>query len=242
MRRGAALVLTAGMVVSTAGAAMAQAGSGPAGGRVRVAVAGERLDQVRARCEAAVDRRLPALDRLKRLVTDAKWLTDQHRSTLTGQIDAEAAGLTALKAKIAGDGDLETLVADCRSIVHDYRVFMAMVPKTRLVMAADRIPAAANKLTELAGRLQTRIDEAEADGKGVGDAQDALDEMKARIEAATDAADGVADKVLPIEPQDYADSRSLIREARKSIGDAREALRAAAQAGRKVVAALKALA
>jgi hypothetical protein len=245
VQKAAALAAVAGMTIAAGGTALAQTEGDPSaiGGR-RGTPAAERvvtIDRLKARCIEAIDKRLPALARAKQHLADSAWVTDGHRSALNGQLDAQTEGLKALKEKIAGDSDRETLIADCRSIVHDYRVFALMLPKTRLVIGADRVPGAAARLTQVAVKLQGRIDEAEAAGKDVTAAQEALDKMTTEVGSATDAADGVADAVLPLKPQDYPDNKPVLDGARTSLGQAHGHLKAAAAAGRQVVAALKAL-
>src|SRR5262245_13688878 len=71
-----------------------------------------RQQQVTAR----IDLRLKALDKGEALLDRKKRVTDAHRSTLSALIDADRAGLTALRAKVAGETTIEGVKADATSM------------------------------------------------------------------------------------------------------------------------------
>lgn len=200
------------------------------------------LQFIRNKCEAAIARRLGALNAMKAHVEHSHWVTDDHQAELLKQIEAAMKGLEALKVEIASDTDFETLRADCRSIVEDYRVYLLMEPKVRLVLAAGRTVAIADKMGTFADKLQDRIDAAKAKGEDVKAAQAALDDMEANLEAATETAEGVVDSVMALEPQDYPDNRDELIDAWKSLMEAHKDLRAAHADARKSIAELKGLA
>jgi hypothetical protein len=196
---------------------------------------------VKRRAHEAIERRLNTLRRLADRVRDNRRLTHDHRATLTDLINDQIEGLTALDGKIQADTDRETLLADVKSIVTDYRVYLLTVPKVHLVVGADTEVAVADRLDQVAARLQTKIDEAEAAGKDVTVAQGHLDDMKAKAGDARSAASGVPESVLPLLPQDYPDNKPTLDRARDRLREGRTALREAAKLARQVVQDLKAL-
>jgi hypothetical protein len=198
------------------------------------------LASVKARAHEAIERRLETLARLAARVRENRHLTDEHRAALSELIQSQIDGLAALDAKIQADTDPETLRADVKSIVTDYRVYLLTVPKVQLVIGADTELAAAAKLDEVAARLQGKIDEAAAAGKDVTTAQGHLDEMKAKIAEVRSSAGDVADSVLQLVPQDYPENKPALESAHASLKAGRAAVHDARQLARQVVSDLKA--
>jgi hypothetical protein len=231
-----AAAVTGALVLGAPATALAQT-------RAPVAEQGARRDvnAIKARAHEAIERRLETLARLAQRVQENRHLTDAHRTALADLIESQTRGLTALDATIQADADPETLKADVKSIVTDYRVYLLTVPKVHLVIGADTELAAAGKLDEAASRLQGKIDEAAAAGKDVAAAQRHLDEMKAKTGEARDAAGGVPDSVLPLVPQDYPGNKPVLEAAQASLKTGRAALHEARLLARAVVADLKAL-
>ena len=235
IKKLSAAAMTGALALGAPAAALAET-------RAPAAEQGARRDvnAIKARAHEAIERRLETLARLATRVRENRHLTDEHRAALTDLIESQIRGLSALDAKIQADTDPETLKADVKSIVTDYRVYLLTVPKVHLVIGADTELAAAVKLDEVATRLQGKIDEAAAAGKDVTTAQDHLDEMKAKVGEVRAAAGGVPDSVLPLVPQDYPDNKPVLEAAQASLKAGRVALHEARQLARQVVAALRA--
>jgi hypothetical protein len=246
IRKLSAAALTGAIVLGAPAAAIAAnsaAGTNAAASRTPAAEPGSQRDvgTVKARAHAAIARRLETLTRLAARVRDNEYLSDAHRTALSDLIAAQTRGLTALDAKIQADTDFETLKADIKSIVTDYRVYLLTVPKVHLVIGADTELAAEAKLDEVAARLQTKIDAAEAAGKDITVAQGHLDAMKAKVGDVRAAASGVPDAVLALVPQDYPGNKPALEAAQAALKTGRAAVQAARDLARQVVADLKAL-
>ena len=134
IRKLSAAALTGALLLVAPAAAMAGTNAAPA--RTPAAEPGARRDvgTVKARAHEAIARRLDTLARLASRVRDNQYVSDAHRAALGDLIAAQTRGLTALDAKIQADTDLETLKADVKSIVTDYRVYLLTVPKVHLVI------------------------------------------------------------------------------------------------------------
>jgi hypothetical protein len=234
MRRLSAAAITGALVVGAPAVAAAQTTAPATESRA------DRVDAVKARAHEAIERRLQTLERLASRVRGSRPLSDAHRTALDELIESQRSGLTALDAKIQADTDAETLRADVRSIVTDYRVYLLTAPKVHLVICADTELAVAARLDEVAARLQAKVDEAEAAGKDVTAAQGHLDAMTAKVGEARTAASGVPDSVLPLVPQDYPDNEPTLDAARASLQTGRTALREARELARQVVTDLRA--
>src|SRR5437763_16285973 len=90
------------------------------------------LEDLRTKCLAAIDVRLPALAAAKAEVTGDRHLTGDHRSALVTNIDETTARLQTLQGEIKADSDLAALRDHCRSIFQDNRVLALVLPRTRL--------------------------------------------------------------------------------------------------------------
>ncbi len=130
-------------------------------------------------CE--VDRRLDTITKLQSRVADATALTAGDRDALRSQLTAATSGLTALRAQIDGETDVQVLKADLRKIATDFRIYLLMAPKVADVIAADTELAAVGRLGTRATQLQARIDADKAAGKDVTGAQADLDAMTAKV-------------------------------------------------------------
>jgi hypothetical protein len=205
---------------------------------------GDIVDAPKPACEAAIDRRLTSLGELRGKVSSSTYLTAGNKATLLGEIGAENDGLAALRVKIAADTDRATLVADCKSIVEHYRVYMLMIPQAHLMIASDAAVAIGQKLADLAARLQADVEKAKGAGKDTASAQRDLNSLKAAISAGTGAAaavDGLVNFALPLNPSAYETDEQNVKTARTDFGTAHTNFVQARNDAKQVVADLKAL-
>jgi hypothetical protein len=251
VKRIGALALAAlagGMVLGISSTALA-AGTAtstvtPSPGTSRTGKTSTIVDALKQTCEAGIDRRLASLGDLQGKVSSSTYLTAGSKATLLGEIGAENDGLGALRVKIAGDTERATLVADCKSIVEHYRVYMLMIPKTHLMIASDAAAAIGQKLNDLAARLQADTDKANGAGKDTAVAQRDLHNLNAAVSAGTGAAapvDGLLNFALPLNPSEYRADEQSVKTARTDIGTAHTNFVQARSDARQVMADLNTL-
>jgi len=197
------------------------------------------IEDVRARCIAAVDVRLPALAAARTGVSDNRHVTDEHQAALTADIDETATRLRVLADVIKADTDLATMKEHCRSIFDDNRVFALVLPRVRLVVGADTATDAGATLGDVAARLADAIAKAEAAGRDVGQAKLDLDTMKAHIAAGMAAAGSVPGAVLGLTPADWNANHEVLTPARQSLRSARADLKVARDLALKIRNELK---
>lgn len=234
--------LTGGTFLGFAGTALA---AGTATSTVTPAPAGIGLTNLKQACEAAIDKRLGSLATLGTTVSTNTYLTADHKALLGGEITGETTGLTALRAKIAADTVRSVLVADCRSIVDEYRVYLLMTPKVHLMIAGDAAVAIGARFGDLAAKLQADINVDKASGKDVTDAQRDLNNMEAAVASATGAAapvPTVLNFALPLNPSDYLNDRQDVLTARSDVNTAHTDFVQARSDVKQVITDLKALA
>lgn len=192
------------------------------------------MDEVKSRCLHEIERRQNDLSAAKRRLAQAEPLTDAHEGALVQNIDATSASLSRLADAIQAEDNFEELRAECRSIVVDHRVYVLVIPRARLVALSDAELAAAAKLTELAAKLQSRIDQAKAEGKDTAEAEADLARMRGHVQAARDYASGVYDSVIGITPAQYNANNQILDGPRQAVRAARDELQAAVEAAKEV--------
>lgn len=198
-----------------------------------------RLEAAKSVATAAITRRLLAL---RDLVTAAKSLSrvsEAERAALTDQLQEQIDGLTTLNAKIQGAGDPATVRADASRIVTDFRVYVLTVPKSRGVLATDIELIAAERLSRLAGRLSTTIDQMNAKGKDTAKAQEDLTALRARLAAVTGSVTAVPGGLLALQPSGYPGNHGALEQGRATLRTGRAGLADGASLARQVIADLK---
>ncbi|MGH9011341.1 MAG: hypothetical protein ACRDYF_16070 [Acidimicrobiia bacterium] len=187
------------------------------------------IEDVRARCLAAIDVRLPALAAARAALSANEHVTEDHQATLTTDIDETVARLRVLADLIKADTDLAALRDHCRSIFEDNRVFALVLPRVRLVVGADTATDAGAKLREVAAKLADAIAKAEArelhqpspEADDVRQAKLDLDMMKAYIASGVAAAGSVPGAILGLTPADWNVNHEVLTPARQSLRSAR---------------------
>ena len=217
----AATAITAALAMTPA-AALAQT-QPPT--RDRTAVRDAMIDRVKTRCLAQIDRRQRAISELNTRLDNRNTLSDDHRAALKQIDDSTSAGLTTLANTIQGETDGTKLRAECRSIVDDYRVFVLVRPRARLVSIGDRELAAVAKLHDVSARIAAKHPDAD------------LTALNADIDAAASHAGAIYDEVNHLTPQSY--SAGVLTPGRDDAHAARDSIRAAIDAAHKAVQAVK---
>lgn len=149
-----------------------------------------RLTTLKAKADKMIDERIAALQKLLTHVTTDSKLPASDVSAFTSDINTTISSLQTLKAKIDADTDYTTALADTKSIVTNYRIYLIYEPKLRLMIAVDNLTTLNQKLASLSGNLTTLISTMKSEGKDVTTAQNALTDLNAKL---TDANTKLAD-------------------------------------------------
>jgi hypothetical protein len=206
------------------------------------ATADTTIDKQKQEVTRRIDLRLAALTRFTAALGGAERVTAAHRSTLQDLLSADVDGLTALRAKVAGETTTEALRADAASMINDYRIFVLVHPKVKLTIVADNEAAAAGKLQDAHDTLAAVVAKAKAAGKPTGPAETALASMQASIDKATAALDGQVAALLALQPgPDGKALRAQVLAIRQALGGVHKNLRAAHAVGKRLRGLLKAL-
>ena len=210
LRAPASALVVAGLVAALAAGTVSAVGPSPdpaipATDSARCArpAQGEGVDSVgnlRSFGACEINRRLALLQRLAERVADSAMLTGADKTALSGEIASTTAGLTALGSTIGGENNVVALKADIQKIATDYRVYVLVGPKTRLVIAADRLSAGHVRFATVEQRLAASIAAAATAGKDVTQAQAAYAAMVAKVAQAEALLGPVVGTILPLTP------------------------------------------
>ena len=196
-----------------------------------------RLDTAKRLATAAITRRVLALRELMTAAKSIVRLSDADRSALTTQLQDQVNGLTSLNAKIQGDNDEATVRADAQKIITDYRVYVLTIPKARGVVVADIELNAEDRLSKLADRLQSMIDQ--ASGKDTTKAKSYLASLRAKLTSVTGTVSPLPASLLALQPAGYPGNRTTLEGDRMALRTGRANLADAAVLARQVVADLR---
>jgi hypothetical protein len=158
-----------------------------------------RLTDLKARADQAVKDRITQLDTVSGRLNGAGVDCGQNADVL-GQLANDRTGLQALDATIQAETDATKARAEYRSIFTDFRIYWLQTPKTHEVAACDRGSKAGATLSSVRQKIQSRVDEAKAKGYDVTTAQAAVDDMGAKLTAASTSAGQASSSVADLQP------------------------------------------
>lgn len=193
------------------------------------------IDRFKERANKEIDRRIASLERLLTRINEMKKMTASQKTSLTTQVQTEIDKLEALKVKIAADTDMATLKTDVQSIVTAYRIYALFLPKIQILGAADRLQTTADMMSSHAARLEVKIEEQEANGQDVADAEALLADMNAKIADANTQAQNAINTVTPLTPEGFPDNKTQLQSARQMIATGLKDLNTARQDARKII-------
>ena len=170
-------------------------------GDVKVSAAVEaKMTAGRKKADQEIARRITALNALSVRINEMKKLSVNDRATLTNEIQAQVTGLTNLNAKIQADTDVEPLKADVKSVTDSYRIFVLVIPRDRIIAAADRMSALVDSMSVIGAKLELRVGEAKAAGKDTSKLEQSLADLKAKLTSAQAEAQAAVNVVVPLAP------------------------------------------
>lgn len=210
-------------------------------GEKKETILNTKIENLKTRGSNEITRRITSLTNIINKISTIKKLTESQKTSLTSNIQAEIESLKALNTKIQADTDIDTLRTDIKSIVTSYRIYLLYLPQTQIIIAADGILNAADKIGELATKLQTRINEAKGAGKDTGSLETTLADMQAKIADAKIQANNAIDEVSQLKPTEYPGNKPSLQSARTKLKDAIKDLNIARQDAQKIIVDLKKL-
>jgi hypothetical protein len=125
---------------------------------------------------------------------------------LVSYLTADISPLQQLDTTIQGDTTVRQAVHDFGTIFSDYRVYVLVVPASRIAAEADRATTTAiPNLTTDASKAQSRVTPANE-----ATLQPLIDDLNSHISAAANATSGLASTVLAFTPAQWNADHSLL--------------------------------
>jgi hypothetical protein len=172
--------------------------------------------------QARIDKRLRTLGTLRTAISGAAKLSSEHGTTLANLVTADTNDLTALRAKVAAESTVDAVRADEKTMIVNYRVYLLVVPKVRLTIAADAENAAIAGLDTVRTAESGAIATAKSKGKDVSTEQSELTDLTNQLAAARGVLAGKVAALLAVAPGPDATAITAdVRTARTAIKDAR---------------------
>jgi hypothetical protein len=181
------------------------------------------LSSVQAKAAAAITARVNALNAASSGLERDRYL-GADQATLSQRLQAAVPGLQALGQKIAADTTVSTAEADTNTIYSDYRVYVLLLPSTRLAVASDDIlNGTVPRLTAISTSLSPRVS-----ASGDADAATQLADLTSQISGASSAVSGLAATLASDTPAQWNANHGILDGATTSIATARSDVKKAA--------------
>lgn len=198
----------------------------------------KKTSSLKQRASEEITRRINSLNKLIEKIQKIKKLNDAQKSDLINNLNTEIANLNTLNTKIQSDTDLVTLREDVKSIVTSYRIYLLVMPVSNIYIAGDKITNTADKLDQLAVKLQTRIGELE-NGEDKHNLETILADMQAKIADAGIQVDKAVSAVSTLQPTDFPGNKQYLQKAREFLQLAFKDLQTARQDAQKIIVGLR---
>jgi hypothetical protein len=200
---------------------------------------GQALSTIQAKAAAAIADRLTSLGTAIPSVTANQVITPADRSTLLATLNHDVAGLTALRATIAGDTTAKQAATDAATIYTTYRVYALALPQVRYAEAADDLTGGVlPKLVDAQTKLAALLAGADS-AKNTPAVQATMTDLGTKITAATTLTAGLSGTVLAYTPAQYDANHALLSAPRQSLAMAGTDVKAAQVDVTTVLDALK---
>jgi hypothetical protein len=192
---------------------------------------------IKARAATDITDRVNKLNGAIARVNGAKEL-GAGQGTLVSSLGTDILPLQQLNQKIQGDTTVAQAAQDFGSIFNGYRVYVLVLPASRIAAASDRATATAiPNLTSYAANVQAR-----ANPGNQAQLQPLIDDLNSQIGTATNATNGLAATVLAFTPAQWNADHDLLAASRSSDHAAIGALEKGRSDVRQIVQDLKGLA
>ena len=199
----------------------------------------QKMENLKNRANQEIDRRITSLTKLLERINLLKRLSSDQKTSFASRVQNEIANLTTLKTSIQSDATLETLRINTQSIVKSHRIYAFFIPQIQILVASDALTHSTDQATELATKLQSRIQEAQSLGKDVTSLTATLTDMTTKIADAKQQASNAATAVTNLTLEGFPGNKTQLQSARAMIVLGKKDLTEARQAAKTIVNTLK---
>jgi hypothetical protein len=194
--------------------------------------------------DAAIDMRIKSLNVLDTRIQAMTKVSATDKAGLDAMIMAQVDALSALKTKINADTDAETVRADDASITKAFRVYLLVIPKARIMAAADKVLQISTVFSGLSAKLQIALDKAATANVNVSTMNKALGDINSKVADANLKANSALTLVTDLGPDNgnaaiETSNTTALTNARAMIKLANEDLKSAQADAKSIVSGLK---
>jgi len=225
IRLGAAALASAVTLGTASGVAGAATSSGSAGSANSSGISGSgavraTLDGIEAKANTDITNRVNDLNAAVAKVNAAKGL-GPGQATLVTYLGTDISPLQQLNQKIQGDTTVRQAAQDFSTIFTGYRVYVLVLPASRIAADADRATTTAiPRLTEDSSVAQGLVNP-----QNQGQLQPLIDDLNNQISVATNATNGLAANVLAGTPVQWNANSDLLSPSESAAQAADAALK-----------------
>jgi len=198
-----------------------------------------RLTAIISKGNQEIDRRVNALSTAAKVIDQSEKLSATDRQTLSAEVATSLSGLAALKVKLSAETTLVAARTDAQSILTQYRVYALLLPKVRLIKAADGQLALETKFATLSAKLLERFAELRTAGRDTASLEATLSNMNTKVADAQAISSAVQTKVIALQPSDYNADHAILSEERNQLKLAHEMLVSARKDAKTIVEGIK---
>lgn len=192
---------------AAAGAATTPAPAGKSGPGAAPAT----LGGIKSKATTDITDRIHTLNSAMVKVNAAKGL-GSGQPTLAAYLGTDIAPLQQLDQKIQGDTTVKQAAEDFSTIFSTYRVYVLVLPASRIAAGADRVAnTALPTLAAASSKTQGLVDP-----HNQAQLQPLVDDLNAQINAASSATNGLAGTVLAVSPGQWNADHDVLSPARSS--------------------------
>jgi hypothetical protein len=204
----------------------------------------ERIQNIIAKGDQEIARRLTTLNTLSSKISAATHLTPSDQSTLSLEVSSTISGLGSLKSSLDSATIISTAHTDAEDIYTEYRVYALVAPKVGLIKVADDQQVVQSKLTAMSAKLQTRITAAQKSGGNASQVQtmqSELTDLNNQVAAANKISSTIETSVIGLQPTDYNSNHSVLSGDNTQLKTAHADDQAAVNDARDIITTLKAM-
>jgi hypothetical protein len=196
------------------------------------------LQRIISRGNLEIERRLVTLNTLSSKINISTKLTSSDATTLKNTVSGDITSLNTLKTQLDADTTVTAAITDAQSIITGYRVYVLVVPQVDLVKAADDQQVAEGKLTALAAKLQTRINEAQQKGTSITTMQASLVDLNSKVAAAQTVSSNIETTVIGLVPSNYNSNPAVLSGDRNQLVNAQTNIKTAEADAQSIITQL----
>lgn len=209
-----------------------------------VGVSATVMTTAKNRANQEIDRRVSALNDLSARINAMQLVTDSFKASLSSNVQNEITAFTTLKTKIAADTDEATLKTDVKTIIDSYRIYILVLPQSRIAAAADRAVTIATMMSTLGAKLQARLQQGQQNGNDVTALAQALADLSVKINDAQTQAQAAVSATATLQPDNgdktiIASNAAALKTGRADITAAQKDLAAARKDIETIVKGMK---